>query len=460
MVAIYLQTLYIFHYNIPMNIYISGISGTGMGPLALMAKNAGHNVFGSDQNRGAISDELDQANIPFEVGNQDGSFLKQIHESHHLDWFVYTSALPEDHPELKLAKSLGLKISKRDELTAHLVNSLGLKMIAVAGTHGKTTTTAMLIWATQKLQLPAAYIVGSTLSFAPSGSYHTNDQYFIYEADEYDRNFLHYKPWLSLITFVSYDHPDIYLSEADYHQAFLQFEKQSQSLIFASSAATPPNLSILSGHPLQVLNTPDPRLTLAGSARREDANLVFYAIKQVLASQSNKHQITDQQILDILNQFPGVGRRFERLADGLYSDYAHHPEEIKATVEIAKEEAEKLGKTGVVVVYQPHQNTRQHEVFHLYKDVFQGVDHLFWLPTYLTRENPLLKIYAPEDFINSLSHPEIASSADLDQNLMINLKNFYQQNYLIILMSAGPADTWFRSKLLSYLKNNEIKNEK
>ena len=82
-----------------MNIYISGISGTGMGPLALMAKNAGYNVFGSDQNRGAISDELDQANIPFEVGNQDGSFLKQIHESHHLDWFVYTSALPEDHPE-------------------------------------------------------------------------------------------------------------------------------------------------------------------------------------------------------------------------------------------------------------------------------------------------------------------------------------------------------------------------
>ena len=333
-------------------------------------------------------------------------------------------------------------------------------MIAVAGTHGKTTTTAMLIWSTQKLQLSAAYIVGSTLSFAPSGSYRPNDQYFIYEADEYDRNFLHYEPWLSLITFVSYDHPDIYPSETDYHQAFLQFEKQSQSLIFASPAATPPNLSILLGHPLQVLNIPDPRFTLAGSARREDANLVFHAIKQILATQSNHNQISDQQIIDILNQFPGVGRRFERLADGLYSDYAHHPEEIKATVEIAKEEAEKLGKTGVVVVYQPHQNTRQHEVFHLYKDAFQGVDHLFWLPTYLTRENPLLKIYTPEDFINSLSHPEIAFSADLDQNLMINLKNFYQQNYLIILMSAGPADTWFRSKFLSYLKSNENKNEK
>lgn len=431
-----------------MNIYISGISGTGMGPLALMAKNAGYQVFGSDRSRGAISYELDQANIPFEVGNQDGSFLKQIHESHHLDWFVYTSALPEDHPELKLAKFLGLKISKRDELTAYLVKTLGLKMIAIAGTHGKTTTTAMLIWATQKLQLPAAYIVGSTLSFAPSGSYHPNDQYFIYEADEYDRNFLRYEPWLSLITFVSYDHPDIYPSEADYHQAFLQFEKQSQSLIFASPAATPPNLSILSGHPLQVLNIPDPRFTLAGSARREDANLVFHAIKQILADQSDHSQISDQQILDILNQFPSVGRRFERLKDGLYSDYAHHPEEIKATVEIAKEEAEKLGKTGVVVVYEPHQNTRQHEVFHLYKNVFQGVDHLFWLPTYLTRENQSLKIFTPSDFIKTLDNQVAAISAELNEDLKSKLKDLYQQNYLIILMSAGPADQWFRDELL------------
>lgn len=431
-----------------MNIYISGISGTGMGPLALMAKNAGYQVFGSDRSRGAISYELDQANIPFEVGNQDGSFLKQIHESHHLDWFVYTSALPEEHPELKLAKFLGLKISKRDELTAYLVKTLGLKMIAIAGTHGKTTTTAMLIWATQKLQLPAAYIVGSTLSFAPSGSYHPNDQYFIYEADEYDRNFLYYEPWLSLITFVSYDHPDIYPSEADYHQAFLQFEKQSQSLIFASPAATPPNLSILSGHPLQVLNIPDPRFTLAGSARREDVNLVFHAIKQILADQSDHSQISDQQILDILNQFPGVGRRFERLKDGLYSDYAHHPEEIKATVEIAKEEAEKLGKTGVVVVYEPHQNTRQHEVFHLYKNAFQGVDHLFWLPTYLTRENQSLKIFTPSDFIKTLDNQVAATPAELNEDLKSKLKDLHQQNYLIILMSAGPADQWFRDELL------------
>ena len=167
-----------------------------------------------------------------------------------------------------------------------------------------------------------------------------------------------------------------------------------------------------------------------------------------MADQPNSHQVSDQQIIDILNQFPGVGRRFERLADGLYSDYAHHPEEIRATVEIAKEEAKNLGKNGVVVVYQPHQNTRQHEVFSLYQDVFLGVDQLFWLPTYLTRENPGLKIYTPADFIATLKNPEIATSVSLDDQLRLKLKSLLQDNYLVILMSAGPADQWFRDSII------------
>lgn len=461
-----------------MNIYISGISGTGMGPLALMAKNAGYQVFGSDQHRGAISQELEQAQIPFTVGTQDGQYLQEIHEKYHLDWFVYTSALPEDHPELQLAKSLGLKISKRDELTAHLVETLGLKMVAVAGTHGKTTTTAMLIWLAKNLQLPVAYIVGSTLNFAPSGSYQPNDRYFIYEADEYDRNFLHYYPWLSLITFVSFDHPDIYPTEHDYRDAFLTFEKQSKSLIFANQSAAPSDLSQIADKDPLILSSPDSRLNLAGQARREDANLVFAAAKQILcdlnnttedspqntfnnnsenrhqnisdnASENHSQNISDELILETLNRFPGVGRRFERLADGLYTDYAHHPEEIKATIEIAKEEAKNLNKAGVVVVYQPHQNTRQHEVFHLYQDAFLGVDHLFWLPTYLTRENPSLKIYTPADFIVTLENPRIAKPANLDNDLKTELRTLLQENYLVILMSAGPADAWFRHDLLT-----------
>ena len=164
-----------------MNIYISGISGTGMGPLALMAKNAGLSVFGSDKSRGAIADELEQAGINFEIGEQDGSFFEKCLNESGVDWFVYTSALPEDHAELKLAKEQeGLKVSKRDEFIAFLVERLNLKMVAVAGTHGKTTTTSMLIWAAKQLNLRASYLVGTTLGFAKSGSYNVGDEYFIY----------------------------------------------------------------------------------------------------------------------------------------------------------------------------------------------------------------------------------------------------------------------------------------
>ena len=126
-----------------MKIYISGISGTAMGPLAMMAKEAGITVFGSDKSEGAVTGELKKRKIDFFIGEQDGSFLKEKFDDEGIDWFVYTSALPKTHPELLLAEKLGIKISKRDELIAFLVSELGLKMVAVAGTHGKTTTSTM-----------------------------------------------------------------------------------------------------------------------------------------------------------------------------------------------------------------------------------------------------------------------------------------------------------------------------
>ena len=112
-----------------MNIYISGISGTGLGPLALMAHSAGFNVCGSDLAEGAVSHELTKAGIEFEVGKQDGKYLQKCIDEGKVDWFVYTSALPEDHPELILARNAGIKCTKRDEFTAFLVDELKLKMV-------------------------------------------------------------------------------------------------------------------------------------------------------------------------------------------------------------------------------------------------------------------------------------------------------------------------------------------
>ena len=434
--------------NYIMNIYISGITGTGLGPLALMAKRAGFNVCGTDLAKGAIYDELVEAGIEVKIGPQDGEFLKEkLAEG--VDWFVYTSALKEDHAELVMARTKGVKCTKRDDFTEFLVEKLGLKMVAVAGTHGKTTTTAMIVWGALKLGIPVSYIVGTTLGFAPSGAYQEKDKYFVYEADEYDRNFLRYHPWLAVIPSVSYDHPDIYPTREDYLAAFEQFRLQSRKVLGDVGGDS-------AGESWQSEFSPSD-FNLAGEARRIDASLAASAIMEMVGDLSEskvgvdefkheKTQLDREELIKVLDEFPGVGRRFERIGDGVYSDYAHHPEEIAATLGVAKDEKDRLGKAGVVVVYQPHQNTRQHEVKDGYRKAFLGADKVFWLPTYLTRENENLKVLTPEDFVQLMENGQIAEPAELGSELEKRLKEYLEKGYIVLLMTAGPADGWMREK--------------
>ena len=404
-----------------MRIYISGISGTGMGPLALMVKAAGFEVSGSDLAEGAIYSELVKNGIDVKIGEQDGEFLKKK-MAEGVDWFAYTSALPDDHAELVMAREAGIKCTKRDELTAFLVEKLGLKMVAVAGTHGKTTTTAMIIYVALKLGLPVSYIVGTTLGFAPSGSYHEGDKYFVYEADEYDRNFLKFSPWLGIITAVSYDHPDVYATREEYVAAFEQFKSQCEKVIDGSD---------LSGNV-------GSDFKLAGEARRKDAMLAMMAICEMAPD------VSEDEVREILNEFPGVGRRFERLMDGIYSDYAHHPEEISATIDVARDEARLQGKNRVIVIYQPHQNSRQHEVRDGYRNAFSGADKIYWLPTYLVRENAELPILTPAELVAELSNANLAETAEMDEELFSKILEYQKNGDLVVLMTAGPADEWFR----------------
>ena len=99
-----------------------------------------------------------------------------------------------------------------------------------------------------------------------------------------------------------------------------------------------------------------------------------------------------------------------------------------------------------MVVYQPHQNTRQHEVKDGYRDAFVGAEKVFWLPTYLTRENPELSVIKPEEFIADLSNMDVAEAAELNDDLMQKLQFYLDNDYLLILMTAGPADEWWREK--------------
>ena len=397
-----------------MKVYFSGINGTGIGPLAEFAQDAGYEVLGSDLQRGAIAPELDERKVPIHYGVQDGEFLR---ENPDVDWFVYTSALPEDHPELVAARELGIKATKRDEFIAEIVREKQLKMIGVAGTHGKTTTTSMLIWACLQLGIPANYLVGTTLGWAKSGFFSDEAKYFIYEADEYDHNFLAYSPEIAVITCVDYDHPDIYPTREDYVAAFEQYESQSKDVV--------KNTTI------------NPKITLVGELRRQDASIALEVLKKI-------SDFSEDDICKVLNDYPGVGRRFERIAKGVYSDYGHHPAEIKATIKMAAELKQRDKYAGLAIIYQPHQNTRQHEVRHLYKDAFIGADKIFWLPTYLTRENPDLAVLNPEELSGELDNKEVVECCELNDDLAEKIRDLRANDWLIVLVTAGPADTWLR----------------
>jgi UDP-N-acetylmuramate--alanine ligase len=420
-----------------MNVYFSGIGGVGIGPLAEIARDAGHTIMGSDLGEGLVTEELREQGVRVAIG-QDGGFLKASHEETPLDWFVYTAALPENHPELVLAKQFGIRTGKRDEFLADFIKSHNLKLIAVAGTHGKTTTTGMAVWAFLQQGIPVSYSIGSTVSFGPSGKFDPKSEYFIYECDEYDRNFLHFSPDISLITSVDYDHPDTYPTKDEYFKAFDTFIEQSKVVICWKkdvSITTPPKNTIVH---LANQETRDVSfINLPGLHNRQNAYLVFSLLVDHLGFSGREGLVVES-----LNSFPGTDRRFEKLADNVYSDYGHHPEEIAATLQLAREMSD-----NVVLVYQPHQNWRQHSIRDQYTTQFEGARKIYWTSTYLTRENPDYAILAPEELTKNVTNGKDIVYAELNDDLWDTLAVARSDGALILCMGAGTIDSWVRSKL-------------
>lgn len=425
-----------------MNIYFSGIGGVGLGPLAQMAVDAGHIVSGSDMSDGLTVQELIKRGVQVYVGEQTGEYLRKVHAESPLDWLVYTAGLPHDHPELVTARELGIRITKRDGLLAKLIEDSGQKLIAVAGTHGKTTTTGMFVWVFRELGIPVSYSVGSQLGFGPSGRFDPNAEYFVYECDEFDRNFLKFHPTLSVITSVDYDHPDTYPTEASYFEAFGEFFQQSESVILWHDDDKKIDHPSLEGQ-IDVLFKPFPILqSLPGEHNRRNASLVMKAIERLSGETKD---IESERLANILAAFPGTIRRFERLGDNLYSDYGHHPTEIAATLQMARELSDH-----VVLVYQPHQNVRQHEIRDQYTDtIFRDADDIYWLPTYLSREDPNLEVLTPAQLTANLA-PDTLHLAEFDDRLWTEITRHRDAGHLVLCMGAGSIDGWLR-------KNEAIK---
>ena len=288
----------------------------------------------------------------------------------------------------------------------------------------------MTIWTMQQLGVPVSYSVGTTMSFGPSGHYEPGSKYFVYECDEFDRNFLHFQPHLSLITSVDFDHPDTYGSPEAYIEAFRQFMSQSDGTI-----AWQNDTNLTGDIPGTWILTPDDvvDIALVGEHNRRNATLVAKAMERLEISGDS---------LAALSNFPGVDRRFEKLAPNLYSDYGHHPTEIAATLQLAKEVS-----NDVVLVYQPHQNIRQHELRTQYTDCFEAAREVYWLPTYLTREDPGLAVLTPEELAENIVNRDAVHFAEFDDALWEVIQRARDRGALVLMMGAGTIDQWTRDQL-------------
>lgn len=428
-----------------MHIYFSGIGGAGIGPLALIASEAGYTVSGSDKQDSQYINYLRSHGITDIHIGQTRENIQEVHEETPIDWLVYSSALPLENPnapELLFCKEENIKTSKRDELLNEILESKDLRLIAIAGTHGKTTTTAMVVWLFAQLEAPISYLLPAKTSFAELGSYNPKSHYFVYEADEFDRNFLAYEPTFSIISGVSWDHHEIFPTREDYTSAFSEFIGQSkQTFIWQEDYDY---LGIGADAKVSVLSSEEPLIqdiTLLGMYNRLDAWLAIEAVHGV-----TKVPLT--HLKELMDSFPGLSRRMEQIAPDLYSDYAHTPEKIRGGMSVANEMAARSGKK-LVVVYEPLTNRRQHYMQNDYKDCFRGASIVYWIPSYLAREDENQRIIPPSELITHLDDPSIARPMERNQDLKSIIEKHLENGDMVVGMAGGGGDSlddWLRKE--------------
>ena len=428
-----------------MHIYFSGIGGAGIGPLALLAKQAGYEVSGSDKQESQYIEYLKKHGIGDITIGQTRADIAKTHDRKAIDWFVYSSAVAienPDAPELAFCREQDIKISKRDELINLILQDKKLKLVAIAGTHGKTTTTAMVIWLFKQLGLPLTYSVGAKVSFGDMGQYLPKSEYFVYECDEFDRNFLAFEPFVSIITGVSWDHHEIFPTREDYQEAFKEFIEQSEWVELWQEDYD--YLDLQPNDHYAVMDSSESeidKLQLAGHFNRLDAWLAVKAVRQL-------SQAPLEEIIGHMNRFPGLSRRMEEIVPSLYSDYAHTPEKIRGAMSVAQEMAAASGQK-LVVVYEPLTDRRQHYIIDDYKDCFSGADKLYWVPSYLAREDPDERVIPPAELISHLDDPSIAEPMERNPYLAKKIQQHLDNGDMVVGMAGGGGgslDDWLRQE--------------
>lgn len=245
---------------------------------------------------------------------------------------------------------------------------------------------------------------------------------------------------MSLITGLDWDHPDIFPTQENYYEAFLEFIEQSDQTVLWHDDAE--KLALEAGSAYTIIDKDDPqidrRLRLPGRVNREDAWLVARALESMLGKPFN-------ELAQSLNGFPGVSRRFEKIAPNIYSDYAHTPPKIRGAMQLAHE----VAGDKVVVVYEGLHNTRQHFIKDELASLFDNVKQLYIVPSYLAREDKNLELLTPQKILDllSISSKNHTRTAQLDNDLKDIIMRHAAAGDLVLCLSAGGAgslDEWLR----------------
>lgn len=434
-------------------IYLIGIGGIGMSALARYFHAKSYKVGGYDKTSTSLTDSLQKEGIEVSFEEEfTPNWINDIEKT----LVVYTPAIAEDHFLLTYFRSRNYKLLKRSE-TLGLI-SKDTFTIAIAGTHGKTSTSSILAHLLEASGFGCTAFLGGIATNYQSNLILSANNVIVVEADEYDRSFLHLHPDIAIITSVDADHLDIYKDDEDLKKTFVHFAEQIKPngllLLNESIEAYFENIS---GVQKQTYSVDKNATNMAFNLRIESSKQIFDAkigennLNSLSLSLPGSHNVANalsaivvasrlglntNQIVSSLNSFKGIKRRFEIhcISDCVYiDDYAHHPKEIKVTIDAVRK---LYPNKKLTVVFQPHLFSRTNDFYKEFANELAKVDELILLDIYPARELPI------EGVDSNLILKNINSNIDKrllsNDKLLKSLKEHKRE--LLVTLGAGDID--------------------
>ncbi len=348
-------------------LHLIAIGGAGMSGLALVCKQLGAEVSGSDRAESSYIERLRNAGLEPQIGHDAGAVPADAE-------VVVSTAIADDNPELAIARSRGQRVIHRGELLAELCAER--RLVAVAGTHGKTTTAAMLVWGLRAAGADPAYFLGGELPGLGNADW-GEGQWVVAEADESDASFLELRPEIAVITNIELDHHSRWSSRSELVEAFRKFAEPAKAVVVG------PGVDLGREGLARVVEPEQAEIALSVPGRHNQLNAVAAAAVLELMD------VDTGRAIAALESFPGVVRRMElkgrRKGGRIYDDYAHHPTEVAAALEAARG----LTEGRLIAAFQPHLYSRTKAMAPEFGAALAAADEIAVLDVYAAREQPV-----------------------------------------------------------------------